>query len=83
MKTINTIPTAKEFLRSEYERLGIKWKDGDLKSWRDEDVEILIGFAKLHVDAASENYAQGSLSPGKGKSIKEAILTAYPLTNIK
>lgn len=49
--------------------------------------EYAILKAKHYVEEAlntvSENYAQGSLTPLKGVSVKESILTAYPLTNIK
>jgi hypothetical protein len=49
--------------------------------------QMLKDFAIMHVQAAllaaSKNYAQGSLTPGKGVSIKDAILSAYPLNNIK
>lgn len=49
------LPTAEEFFKQEYERLNIKWVvSGELKSWRNEDVEILKNFAKLHVKKFAE-----------------------------
>jgi len=49
--------------------------------------QMLKDFAIMHVQAAllaaSKNYAQGSLTPSEGVSIKDAILNAYPLNKIK
>ena len=79
------IPTAEEFLEQQYKDLNIKWKDGELKSWRDEDITILINFAKLHVEAALKEAAETNYPSTKAnfELVNSKILNAYPLTNIK
>ncbi len=63
------IPTAKEFIN----------KKIDGKVFFDYEVpDILIEFAKLHVDAALEE-----ASEKVGLSYKQSILNSYPLDNIK
>ena len=73
-----TIPTAEEL----YNDFHFNYKGN-----QNSILEGMKVFAKLHVQAAlkhaSENYAQGSFTPGKGVSIKDAILNAYPLNKIK
>ncbi len=78
---MNKIPTAKEFLKQQYEKLNIKWADGDLKTWRNEDVIILKEFAKLHVEAALKSASREVNLPYKERT--RFILNAYPLNNIK
>ena len=82
---INNIPTAEEFLFDNFEGGAI-------------NPDILIQFAKLHVEAAlkeaSEKVRQiedpyaytgntGSEYPADYIVDKDSILNAYPLTNIK
>lgn len=82
------IPKAEEFLEQQYKDLNIKWKDGELKSWRDEDITILINFAKLHVKAAIKACIEDAPSGSSTDTVSyedvvEALKDSYPLTNIK
>tara|TARA_R110000868_G_scaffold25451_4_gene99482 strand:- start:2 stop:196 length:195 start_codon:yes stop_codon:yes gene_type:complete len=62
----NNIPTAEEFLKDNFEGGAI-------------DPQILIEFAKLHVEAALN-----AACTSDGYEIdEESILNSYPLTNIK
>lgn len=46
--------------------------------------EIMKGFTKRHVEAAlKEAEIEGQTNWGNSKKMKDAILNAYPLTNIK
>ncbi len=58
---MNKIPTAEQFLKEMYEKLNIRWSDGELKSWRDEDVEILKAFANLHREAILKAAAEKAI----------------------
>ena len=67
---MNKIPTAKDYLKRML-KLGMP------------SSEIMIGFAKRHVEAALEE-AKNSLKDGYVTPQDEQdILNAYPLTNIK
>ena len=71
------IPTAEEFLK-QFE-LGNTGKI-DIEDSK----EAIIEFAKLHVEAAlKEAEIEGQTNWGNSKKMKDAILNAYPLTNIK
>lgn len=71
----NKIPTAKKHLKNNIDYV----LEGDMKQ---DIIDAMISYTKLHVKAAlkkaSENYARGSLTPGKGLTVKEAILNSYP-----
>jgi hypothetical protein len=67
---INNIPTAEEFLFDNFEGGAI-------------NPDILIQFAKLHVEAALENVLINIEISADGFLNEESILNAYPLKNIK
>lgn len=68
---MSKIPTAKDYLKRML-KLGMP------------SSEIMIGFAKRHVEAALEEAEiAGQNNWGNSKQMKDAILNAYPLTNIK
>lgn len=81
------IPTAEEFLKNK------PFMRDDLEC--DTNYQLMIEFAKLHVEAAlkaaAENirtrYTQAPIGEGELNIIeyvdKNSILNAYPLTNIK
>mgnify|MGYP003436559226 CR=1 FL=1 len=75
-----------EFMESMKEQMS-KFRGFDFDNITDLMNEYATLKSKYHVEKAlkkaSQNYAQGSLTPGKGVSIENAILNAYPLTNIK
>ena len=74
---MSKIPTAEEFLK-QFE-LGNTGKI-DIEDSK----EAIIEFAKLHVEAAlKEAEIEGQTNWGNSKKMKDAILNAYPLTNIK
>ena len=88
--------TAEEFFKQKYKELGVTWKNGDIKQFREEDIVIAIEFAKLHcIEQArviSEkakidwSYLSGVYIVPDEDSIKinkESILNAYDLSNIK
>lgn len=68
---MNTIPTAKELFDK-------------MISENDEttSTEMMIEFAKLHVEAALKE-AEKSIKIGLSQKAKDLILNSYPLTNIK
>ena len=67
---MSKIPTAEEFLETD-------------KDWNKTTAQIMIEFAKLHVEAALKE-AKNSLKDGYVTPQDEQdILNAYPLTNIK
>ena len=73
---MNKIPTAEE-LSKKYTRLRSALALKDLS-------EFAIEFAKLHVEAAlKQAEIEGQTNWGNSKKMKDAILNAYPLTNIK
>ena len=68
---MSKIPTAKDYLKRML-KLGMP------------SSEIMIGFAKRHVEAALEEAEiEVQTNWGNSKKMKDAILNAYPLTNIK
>lgn len=71
---MSKIPTAEEFY---------KQTTGCLMNHRDIKI-AMIEFAKLHVEAAlREAEIAGQTNWGNSKKMKESILNAYPLENIK
>ena len=80
---MSKIPTAEEFLKSKDYNLGgnEELADGLLTN---NVIEDMIEFAKLHVEEAlKEAEIAGQNNWGNSKKMKDAILNAYPLTNIK
>ena len=80
---MSKIPTAEEFLKSKDYNLGgnEELADGLLTN---NVIEDMIEFAKLHVEAAlKEAEIEGQTNWGNSQKMKDAILNAYPLTNIK
>jgi hypothetical protein len=97
---MKTIPTAEEFFLNNY--FGDSISQEDKKLWLEtneqaqESLNIMIEFAKLHVEAAlkaasknatvtpvdHEEILEGSFRPIWGVD-KDSILNAYPLDNIK
>ena len=76
---MSKIPTAEEFLTisDEFEVL-------ETKKQEEVVTKAMIEFAKLHVEAAlKEAEIAGQNNWGNSKKMKDAILTAYPLENIK
>mgnify|MGYP001584968643 CR=1 FL=1 len=68
---MSKIPTAEEFLVR-------------MKKMQMPISEIMKGFTKRHVEAAlKEAEIAGQNNWGNSKKMKDAILNAYPLTNIK
>ena len=73
---MSKIPTAEEICNKQF--FGFK---GEL--WVGVH-KAMIEFAKLHVEAALEEAEiEGQTNWGNSKKMKDAILNAYPLTNIK
>ena len=73
---MSKIPTAEEICNKQF--FGFK---GEL--WVGVH-KAMIEFAKLHVEAAlKEAEIEGQSNWGNSKKMKDAILNAYPLTNIK
>ena len=73
---MSKIPTAEE-LSKKYTRLRSAVALKDLS-------DFAIEFAKLHVEAAlKEAEIEGQTNWGNSQKMKDAILNAYPLTNIK
>ena len=69
IKKMSKIPTVEEFLL--------------LNNFKN-NTEAMIKFAKLHVEAAlKEAEIAGQNNWGNSKKMKDAILNAYPLENIK
>jgi hypothetical protein len=97
---MKTIPTAEEFFLNNY--FGDSISQEDKKLWLEtneqaqESLNIMIEFAKLHVEAAlkaasknatvtpvdHEEISEGSFRPIWGVD-EDSILNAYPSTNIK
>ena len=76
---MSKIPTAEEFLTisNEFEVL-------ETRKQEEVVTKTMIEFAKLHVEAAlKEAEIAGQNNWGNSKKMKDAILNAYPLTNIK
>jgi hypothetical protein len=84
---MSKIPTADEFLNKEYYLIVLDSKDtwvnvGDME-------RAMIEFAKLHVEAALKEALDSIPCLGSSSDIatyaevKDAVLNAYPLTNIK
>ena len=68
---MSKIPTAEEFLVR-------------MKKMQMPISEIMKGFTKRHVEAAlKQAEIEGQTNWGNSKKMKDAILNAYPLTNIK
>lgn len=77
------IPTSEEFIREKYKILS--QTNNEFSEEIDEDslkaaTEWQIEFAKLHVEAALKDAANSGYW---SKSMEQAILNSYPLTNIK
>ena len=69
---MSKIPTAEEFF------------DSVVGYTHTEMCERAIEFAKFHVEAAlKQAEIEGQTNWGNSKKMKDAILNAYPLTNIK
>ena len=78
----NKIPTAEEFL-SQTSMLNKKLFPKKTQDF-DQAVDRMKEFAKLHVESAlKEAEIAGQNNWGNSKKMKDAILNAYPLTNIK
>ncbi len=78
------IPTAEEFLKKEELVTDIN----EQKAWLSNVKRYMIEFAKLHVEAALEAALEDSPHGSSTdipsyEDMKDAILNAYPLTNIK
>ena len=76
---MSKIPTAEEFLTisDEFEVL-------ETKEQEEVVTKAMIEFAKLHVEAAlKQAEIEGQTNWGNSQKMKDAILNAYPLTNIK
>ena len=70
----NKIPTAEEFYK---QTTGCVMNHRDVKT-------AMIEFAKLHVEAAlKEAEIAGQNNWGNSKKMKDSILNAYPLENVK
>ena len=90
---MSKIPTAEEILIKERILLKTIEESGNfpLNLTRDTHIgtaknikKAMIEFAKLHVEAALEEAEiEGQTNWGNSKKMKDAILNAYPLTNIK
>ena len=90
---MSKIPTAEEILIKESILLKTIEESGNfpLNLTRDTHIgtakdikKAMIEFAKLHVEAAlKEAEIEGQTNWGNSKKMKDAILNAYPLTNIK
>ena len=90
---MSKIPTAEEILIKESILLKTIEESGNfpLNLTRDTHIgtakdikKAMIEFAKLHVEAAlKEAEIAGQNNWGNSKKMKDAILNAYPLTNIK
>lgn len=65
----NSIPTAEEFLN-------------DIKNITYSQEEMMIEFAKLHVEAALQSAAD-NYSEGPSDVVEKLILSSYPENNIK
>lgn len=84
---MNTIPISKEFIHQFQDKF--RENDGGVVN------QLMVAFAKLHVEAALEAAAENAKSIDEGSVNrhgdwseyyvvdKESILSAYPLTNIK
>lgn len=76
------LPTADEFLNKEYYHIILDSEDtyvnvGDIEG-------AMIEFAKLHVQKALESAAENTREwHGNHGMLKQSILNAYPLDNIK
>ena len=82
---MSKIPTAEEFLHQS-KSLHDMWDNTRGKGEWDEEAiaNSHIEFAKLHVEAAlKQAEIEGQTNWGNSKKMKDAILNAYPLTNIK
>jgi hypothetical protein len=85
--SMEKIPTAEEFLiRSGCQRMNCDGENCDF--FEDVQPEDLIGFAKLHVEAAlkaaSERYEYDEIHISDNPEfLKDSILNSYPLENIK
>lgn len=77
------IPTAKEYLKST--ELLVKFDNFQGCVLEDELPNLLIEFAKLHVQEASKaaNHKVNYLIEEFGAIMPNSILNAYPLENIK
>ena len=76
-------PTAEEFLDNFLNKDAIPWSPEIDKIYGCINI-AMIEFAKLHVEAAlKEAEIAGQNNWGNSKKMKDAILNAYPLTNIK
>ena len=82
------IPTAEDFLQDSF-TISHFYNDkyNRMSCFSDDVQKAMIGFAKLHVEAAlkassenAESYVIGGLT---SEVDKESILNAYPLKNIK
>lgn len=78
------IPTAEEFLEDSPTYTGF-----ELESIEEGVIQTMIEFAKLHVEAAAKEILENIPCLGSStdipsyEEVKDAVLTAYPLTNIK
>ena len=88
---MKTIPTAEEFLLNNYFDASISREDKKLWLETNEQAQkslnIMIGFAKLHVEKALE-LAYSNIEYTLEDStvpyvVEDSILNAYPLDNIK
>ena len=82
---MSKIPTAENFLHQS-KSLHDMWDNTRGKGEWDEEAiaNSHIEFAKLHVEAAlKQAEIEGQTNWGNSKKMKDAILNAYPLTNIK
>ena len=71
---MSKIPTAEEFYK---QTTGCVMNHRDVKT-------AMIEFAKLHVEAAlKEAEIAGQNNWGNTKQMKDAVLNAYPLENVK
>ena len=76
----NKIPTAEEFAWSQEEDFKTILAEANYQ----EVYNLMIEFAKLHVEAALESVAENTKEwHGNHGMLKQSILNAYPLTNIK
>ncbi len=78
----NNIPTAEEFCKQKHNEIDPR------TSWIDFNKEVMIEFAKLHVEAALKSASENVdlLTMNKRFSdddLESSILNSYPLTNIK
>ena len=82
---MSKIPTAENFLHQS-KSLHDMWDNTRGRGEWDEEAiaNSHIEFAKLHVEAAlKQAEIEGQTNWGNSKKMKDAILNAYPLTNIK